>query len=32
MLAEADLPEDVEALRAFALDQSRKLAEVSVGV
>jgi len=25
---EADLPEDVEALRAFALEQSRKLAEV----
>jgi len=28
MLMEADLPEDVEALRAFALEQSRKLAEV----
>lgn len=28
MLIEADLPEDVEALRAFALEQSRKLAEV----
>ena len=25
---EADLPEDIEALRAFALEQSRKLAEV----
>ena len=30
MLMEADLPEDVEALRAFALEQSRKLAEVTV--
>jgi transposase len=29
MLMEADLPEDVEALRAFALEQSRKLAEVT---
>ena len=28
MLMEADLPEDLEALRAFALEQSRKLAEV----
>jgi transposase len=28
MLMEADLPEDVAALRAFALEQSRKLAEV----
>ncbi len=28
MLMEADLPDDVEALRAFALEQSRKLAEV----
>ena len=28
MLMEADLPEDVEALRAFALEQSRKLTEV----
>jgi transposase len=28
MLMEADLPENVEALRAFALEQSRKLAEV----
>ena len=28
MLMEADLPEDIEALRAFALEQSRKLAEV----
>jgi transposase len=28
MLMEADLPEDVEALRAFALEQYRKLAEV----
>lgn len=28
MLMEADLPEDVEALRAFALEQSRKLDEV----
>jgi transposase len=27
MLMEADLPEDVEALRAFALEQSRLLAE-----
>lgn len=30
MLMEADLPEDVEALRAFALEQSRKLADVMV--
>lgn len=30
MLIEADLPEDVEALRAFALEQSRKLAEVTL--
>lgn len=30
MLAEADLPEDIEALRAFALEQSRKLAEVTL--
>lgn len=30
MLTEADLPEDVEALRAFALDQSCKLAEVTL--
>jgi transposase len=30
MLMEADLPGDVEALRAFALEQSRKLAEVTV--
>ncbi|HEU5019176.1 MAG TPA: IS66 family transposase [Pseudolabrys sp.] len=30
MLMEADLPEDVEALRAFALEQPRKLAEVTV--
>jgi len=30
MLMEADLPEDVEALRALALEQSRKLAEVTV--
>ncbi len=29
MLMEADLPEDVAALRAFALEQSRKLAEVT---
>lgn len=29
MLMEADLPEDVQALRAFALEQSRKLAEVT---
>ncbi|OYU33073.1 MAG: transposase [Novosphingobium sp. PASSN1] len=28
MLMEADLPEDLEALRAFALEQSRKLADV----
>jgi transposase len=28
MLMEAELPEDIEALRAFALEQSRKLAEV----
>jgi transposase len=28
MLMEADLPGDVEALRAFALEQSRKLAEI----
>ena len=28
MLMEADLPEDIEALCAFALEQSRKLAEV----
>ena len=28
MLMEADLPEDIEALRAFALEESRKLAEV----
>jgi len=28
MLMEADLPNDVEALRAFALEQSRKLAEI----
>jgi transposase len=30
MLAEADLPEDIEALRTFALEQSRKLAEVTL--
>ena len=30
MLMEADLPEDIEALRALALDQSRKLADVTV--
>ena len=30
MLMEADLPEDMDALRAFALEQSRKLAEVTV--
>ena len=30
MLAEADLPEDIEALRAFAPEQSRKLAEVTL--
>lgn len=30
MLMEADLPDDVEALRAFALEQSRKVAEVTV--
>lgn len=30
MLMEADLPEDLEALRAFALEQSRKLADVMV--
>lgn len=30
MLVEADLPEDIEALRAFALEQSRKLADVMV--
>lgn len=30
MLMEADLPEDLEALRAFALEQSRKLADVTV--
>ena len=30
MLMAADLPNDVEALRAFALEQSRKLAEVTV--
>lgn len=30
MLMEADLPEDIEALRAFAVEQSRKLAEVTV--
>ncbi|MBB3359316.1 hypothetical protein FHT60_003140 [Novosphingobium sp. BK486] len=30
MLMEADLPEDIEALRAFALEQSRKLADVMV--
>lgn len=30
MLMEADLPEDIEALRAFALEQSRKLAQVTV--
>lgn len=30
MLMEADLPEDIESLRAFALEQSRKLADVTV--
>lgn len=30
MLDEADLPEDIEALRAFALEQSHKLAEVTL--
>jgi transposase len=30
MLVEADLPEGIEALRAFALEQSRKLAEVTL--
>lgn len=30
MLVEADLPEDIKALRAFALEQSRKLADVTV--
>ncbi|KPF52374.1 transposase [Novosphingobium sp. AAP1] len=30
MLVEADLPEDIEALRAFALEQSRKLTDVMV--
>ena len=30
MLMEADLPEDIEALRALALEQSRKLADVTV--
>jgi transposase len=30
MLMEADLPEDIEALRALALGQSRKLADVTV--
>jgi transposase len=30
MLMVADLPEDIEALRALALDQSRKLADVTV--
>jgi hypothetical protein len=29
MLMEADLPEDIEALRALALEQSRKLADVT---
>lgn len=30
MLMEADLPEDMDALRALALEQSRKLAEATV--
>ena len=30
MLMEADLPSDVEALRALVLEQSRKLADVTV--
>ena len=30
MLMEADLPDDVEALRAFALEQSRRLADVTL--
>ena len=30
MLMEADLPEDIEALRALALEQSRKLVDVTV--
>ena len=30
MLMEADLPEDIEALRALALEQSRMLADVTV--
>lgn len=30
MLAEADLPEDIEALRALALEQSRKLADAAL--
>lgn len=30
MLVDADLPEDIEALRAFALEQSRKLAEATL--
>jgi len=30
MLIEADLPEDIEALRALALEQSRKLVDVTV--
>ena len=30
MLMEADLPDDVEALRALALKQSRRLADVTL--
>src|SRR5579871_1002765 len=30
MLVDAELPEDIEALRAFALEQSRKLAELTL--
>lgn len=30
MLVEADLPEDIEALRAFALEQTRKLTDVMI--
>jgi hypothetical protein len=30
MLMEADLPDDIEALLAFALEQSRRLADVTL--